>query len=268
MEAFLLTGAPADEAEARQLMADLAGFHRREAKPAWWAFFDRQERTGEELQEDEDCLGGCVADGEGWIGKDKQSLTFRYRFPEQETKLREGSALHLAETGGPAGTILAIDEAQRLVTVKRGAKRGPMPKLASLIPAGPLNDDVLRSAVWAVAADAAAGWSVFPHVGALVRRDLPRLATRLPGAPIVSPTDCDDPVRLLAASIDAVRALDRSWLAIQGPPGAGKTYMTSHLIAAMIADGRTVGIASNSHKVIDNVLRAVETRLDEAGLNT
>ena len=34
-------------------MADLVGFHRREAKPAWWAFFDRQERSVEELQDDE-----------------------------------------------------------------------------------------------------------------------------------------------------------------------------------------------------------------------
>ena len=73
-------------------MADLVGFHRREAKPAWWAFFDRQERSAEELAEDADCLGGCVADGEDWIGREKRSFTFRYRYPEQETKLTAGSS--------------------------------------------------------------------------------------------------------------------------------------------------------------------------------
>ncbi len=77
-------------------MADLVGFHRREAKPAWWAFFDRKERGPEELQEDEECLGGCVADGTEWIGKDKRSLTFRYRYPEQGTKL--GSPHRLLKT--------------------------------------------------------------------------------------------------------------------------------------------------------------------------
>lgn len=265
LEALLLDGAPASEREARQLMADLVGFHRREAKPAWWAFFDRQERSAEELQDDEDCLGGCVADGEGWIGDEKRSFRFRFRYPEQETKLREGGAVHLAETGEAAGLVVAIDEARRLVTLKRGKAKGPLPEAASLIPAGPIDDEVLRASTWAVAVDLAAGGPAYPHVGALLRRDPPRITGRAFGEPIVSPADQDDPARLLAASIEAVRALDRSWLVIQGPPGAGKTYTTSHLIAALVADGRTVGIASNSHKAIDNMLHAVETRLEEAG---
>ena len=70
-----------------------------------------------------------------------------------------------------------------------------------------------------------------------------------------------DPARLLTAAISAVQALDRSWLVIQGPPGAGKTYTTSHLILSLIRAGKTVGVTSNSHKAIDNVLHAVEKRL-------
>ena len=265
LEAMLVDGAPECERDARQLMADLAGFHRREAKPAWWAFFDRQERSAEELEDDEECLGGCVADGEEWIGEDKRSLTFRYRYPEQRTKLREGSPVHLASGGEAAGTILAIDEPERLVTMKRGKAKGELPSAVSLIPGGPLDDEVLRTSIWGAAADMASGGRAYPHVGALLRRDPPRLVGRGSGSPVIAPADRDDPARLLAASLDAVRALDRSWLVIQGPPGAGKTYTTSHLIAALIADGKTVGVASNSHKAIDNVLHAVETRLNEAG---
>src|SRR6478672_8840316 len=52
LEAALVADPEAPDTEARQLMADLVGFHRREAKPAWWAFFDRQERTEEELLDD------------------------------------------------------------------------------------------------------------------------------------------------------------------------------------------------------------------------
>jgi predicted RecB family nuclease len=50
LEAALVADPKAPDAEARQLMADLVGFHRREAKPAWWAFFDRQERSVEGLR--------------------------------------------------------------------------------------------------------------------------------------------------------------------------------------------------------------------------
>lgn len=263
LEAALVSDAEATDAEARQLMADLVGFHRREAKPAWWAFFDRQEQSAEELQDDAECLGGCAADGKDWIGQDKRSLTFRYRYPEQETKLREGVAVCIAATGEPAGTIFAIDEPARIVTLKRGAAKGQLPKELSLMPGGPVKTDALRDTVWAAARDMISGGHNFPHIGALLRREAPRLLGRLIGAPIIEPADREDPERLLEASKRAVHALDRSWLVIQGPPGAGKTYTTSHLAVSLIQAGKTVGIASNSHKAIDNVLHAIEERLAE-----
>ena len=255
LENALVVDPKAPDAEARQLMADLVGFHRREAKPAWWAFFDRQERSVEELQDDSECIGGCVADSKDWKGQDKRSLTFRYRYPEQETKLREGSAVHIAAGGEPAGTIFALDEASSVVTLKRSSAKGELPKELSLMPGGPVNTDPLRDAVWMVARDMAAGGDAFPHVGAILRRDAPRLLGRSPGAPIIEPVDREDPDRLIEASKRAVHALDRSWLVIQGPPGAGKTYTTSHLIVSLIRAGKTVGVASNSHKAIDNVLQ-------------
>lgn len=100
------------------------------------------------------------------------------------------------------------------------------------------------------------------HGGA---RGTPRLAGRNAGAPVVEAVDGYDPARLLEAAKRAVHALDRSWLVIQGPPGAGKTYTTSHLIVSLLRAGKTVGVASNSHKAIDNVLHAVEDRLVESG---
>ena len=265
LEAALVANPKAPGAEARQLMADLVGFHRREAKPAWWAFFDRQERSVEELQDDGECIGGCVADSKDWKGQDKRSLTFRYRYLEQETKLREGSAVHIAATGEAAGSIFALDEASGVVTLKRASTKGELPKELSLMPGGPVDTDSLRGAVWMVARDMAKEGNKFPHITAILRRDAPRLLGQHPGVPIIKPADREDPARLLEASKKAVLALDRSWLVIQGPPGAGKTYTTSHLIVSLIRAGKTVGVASNSHKVIDNVLHAIEERLIESG---
>ena len=51
---------------------------------------------------------------------------------------------------------------------------------------------------------------------------------------------------------------------LMAPPGAGKTFTISHVVASLIRAGKTVGIASNSHKAIDNVLHAVEMRLKHA----
>lgn len=69
----------------------------------------------------------------------------------------------------------------------------------------------------------------------------------------------------LARAIDAVSRLDDSYLFIQGPPGSGKTYSSSHIIVELLRAGRRVGVAANSHKAIHNLLAAVERRAVEAG---
>jgi uncharacterized protein len=61
----------------------------------------------------------------------------------------------------------------------------------------------------------------------------------------------------LAAAQRIGLALDHSVLPIQGPPGAGKTYIGARMITALLAAGLKVGITANSHKVIGNLLGAV-----------
>ena len=54
----------------------------------------------------------------------------------------------------------------------------------------------------------------------------------------------------------AVRALDHSYVAVQGPPGAGKTFLASHVIARLVAEGAKVGVGAQSHAVIENLMLA------------
>lgn len=54
----------------------------------------------------------------------------------------------------------------------------------------------------------------------------------------------------------AVRALDRSYVAVQGPPGAGKTFLASHVIARLVTEGAKVGVVAQSHAVIENLMVA------------
>ena len=51
--------------------------------------------------------------------------------------------------------------------------------------------------------------------------------------------------------------LDATTLAIQGPPGSGKTYSGARMICTLLAVGERVGITGTSHKVIGNLLRAI-----------
>ena len=53
---------------------------------------------------------------------------------------------------------------------------------------------------------------------------------------------------------------------VQGPPGSGKTFSSSHAIAALLAGGKRIGVASNSQNAINNLLKAVEEIAAERGL--
>src|SRR5439155_23794250 len=69
------------------------------------------------------------------------------------------------------------------------------------------------------------------------------------GAPLVQSGERASHIaRLLAPR------LNKSYLAIQGPPGSGKTTIGAELILELIKRGKRVGITANSHKVIGNLL--------------
>ena len=55
-------------------------------------------------------------------------------------------------------------------------------------------------------------------------------------------------------------SLDHSVLAVQGPPGSGKTYRAAEMIVALVRAGKRVGVTSNSHQVIKSVLHKVSER--------
>jgi uncharacterized protein len=44
-------------------------------------------------------------------------------------------------------------------------------------------------------------------------------------------------------------------LVLQGPPGTGKTYTASQMIDSLVDAGKRVGVSTNSHKAMDNLLK-------------
>ncbi|MDH5425557.1 MAG: AAA domain-containing protein, partial [Gammaproteobacteria bacterium] len=71
----------------------------------------------------------------------------------------------------------------------------------------------------------------------------------------------------LKETISAVVNLDDSYLTIQGPPGTGKTYTAKHIIAELVKKGMRVGISSNSHKAINNLLVGVAQQCNDEDIN-
>jgi predicted RecB family nuclease len=239
----------------RELSFQLLEFHRRADKPAYWALFARRDMTEEELLEDPECLAGLTADPDHPPRLNKRSVAYTYRYPEQETKLRDGSAVTHTDTAKALGDI-TLDAESRRVTLRVGKTKNALPERLSLGPGSPLNTKVLREALYRFADSVIDDSHRYRAVEALLRRDPPRITGQLQDSALIA-SGTGKAETLVEAVTDVVARMDQSYLFIQGPPGAGKTYTASHVIVALLKSGKRIGVTSNSHKAIHNLLDAV-----------
>jgi uncharacterized protein len=236
----------------RELLLQLVDFHKRAKKPARWAVFDRCGAEHRELVDDLECIGCLSPSGAEWLRQERRSTIARYSYPPQETKLKAGADVLHAPTGMRLGKIVEIDTVASWVEVKRQFRgEEQFPEDGSIILGWPLDDTVLQAGLRRTAAALAAGAGKSAMLD-LLERGPPRL-TGWDGGPLVQPSES-----LVEACTLRALALDESLLFIQGPPGTGKTYTSAQVIVALIAAGKRVGVSSNSHKAINNLLAKVE----------
>nr|MDP9019789.1 TM0106 family RecB-like putative nuclease [Actinomycetota bacterium] len=239
----------------RRLLSDLLGWHRREARSEWWAWFDRLARSDDDLTDDHESLAPLAY--EGVVGTVDRSEVHRYRFEPQEHKVRVGDEPVDPRTGKPAGEVLAVDPATGTVDLKRGT-RSTAAHPRALVPASPRDTTLLRLAVARVGeAVAAAGAGIRPPGGHGVALDLlarrpPAVVGHVSGRPLRRPGE---------APVDAARRLvprlAGSYLPVQGPPGSGKTFTAAAIIVDAVRRGRRVGVSAPSHHAVANLLDAV-----------
>ncbi len=243
--------------ELAVIVDSLLDFYRRAAKPQWWALFERQTMSYDELLEDIEVIAGLYAPE--YVEEGERFGIYRYHFPEQDFKVREGEPAARLDTLKEV-RIWGIDEEQRWIEIEFNVgKDGPPPAL-SISVGVPLESSAMQSALIEFASHVAVGGSQYKAVQEYLLRQYPDIRGMAPGAPIT--TEAAAP---LTAAMHAVEQLNASYLFIQGPPGTGKTYTGSYLIAALLRAGKRVAVSSNSHKAINNLLAAVDRRMEATG---
>jgi len=248
----------------RWLLAQLLDWHRREDKAFWWRFFYlKDELTDEDRVDESDALGRLRFVG-SWPDPrpNARSTIYSFRFPPQDHKFEVGDTPR-DQNGDSVGTVVALDDQACVIDLRVGNRR-PAPEPTSLIPFDNVNpkpkpESLRRLVEWVIAHGIDAPGPLRAARDLLIRRP-PRLG-QAEDAPLMSGgEDAQDAARRL------VHMLDESYLAIQGPPGSGKSTVGAEMIVDLVAAGKRVGVTANSHKVIGELLQKTARVAAERGV--
>jgi uncharacterized protein len=253
-----------EDRRARYLLASLLGYHRREEKPQWWAYFDRCENVDQLLEFDREAIAGLALLEDIPPQEVKKSKIYAYSFQEQHHKMSPGDAVDPRTRKGVA--VVSIDDERGFLELKTTASIDAARAIAELIPPGPPDTKPQRGALARIARSFLAN-SLFEEYPAtydlLCNRD-PRLSSpdeaRTQRIHVIQPPIVD------AESVSAaVAALRDSYLFVQGPPGSGKSTYGSQVICDLLERGKRVAVTSTSHTAIHNLLHKVEACMDKRG---
>ena len=267
---------PHDRSSVQNGLALLSGsisFHRREARPAWRAIFERANAELDDLENFNDVVVATEVSGESWsvTGKDrklKREVNIEARGLDISQILSVGAEVQALYEVAPEGfqtiqgstrgfnkcTIQRINDSR--MTIKETEKsEGTWTALPmAILPPVPITtaiiQQVLRDELGATVLSMLPGaLDPFPKSSwkdLLLKKPPQQLSGAL--------THSGNPVEDIISSL---KDSDMSYVAVQGPPGTGKTTVGGEIIANLVKGGWRIGVVAQSHAVIENLLDRV-----------
>ena len=241
-----------------KLLSDVIGFYNREQKPQWRQHFDRKDLSDSDLMDDRECIGNMKLVS---VFQDKRSLVYKYIFPEQEYKLKEGRTCIIANNTDPersdyAGKIQELDQIKRSLLLRKGVSKEDkqLPKILSI------GEKVMEHArfenlnknIYRFCDNVLEKKDGYNAIKDFINRDIPKIKGIKKGEKIIKTEKYDDEIPKIILN------LQNSYLYLQGPPGSGKTYQSANAIIELLKNNKKIAVTANSHKVIHNLLERVE----------
>ena len=246
-----------EEEKGRCLLANLLDWHRREDKADWWEYYRLKDLPDEDLLREKSAV--ALLSFVKRVGVDGKLPVDHYSFEKQDTDIRDGDTVY--ERGERFGTVVAIDFADRTIDIKKTKKTAETHASSvfafSHVDSKELAESLYRLGHW-VSENGVDAPGPYRTARDLLLRRQPRLVQ---GERLVRLGESS-----LAAAKRIVLSLNHSVLAIQGPPGAGKTYAGARMVCELVRQGKKVGVTAVSHKVIRKLLDEVLNAAQEAGL--
>ena len=242
--------------QLKNKLIDLVGFHRREKKPENWRYYKRLEETHEDLIDDNECLANC-----SFVKKELDTTSgntnYIYQFETQNYKINVGdSAKEIFENKsyGKITSIVEQDDDTNFIEITSNKSESELPKIFTFSYGEYFNTNRIRDSLNLILSETEEKKKAkYKCALDILEDNFPNIKNIKKGDSIIN-TNND----LNEEAIKAVKNLNSSYLLIQGPPGAGKTYLSGKMILELIKDGKKVGVTSNSHSAINTLLKQVE----------
>lgn len=255
--------------QARALLAAAMGFHSREAKAQWWEHFNFLEGSTESWVGQDKVAIVTSAESSDWkpptspraaarrevtvaveggeglrIGGGRKLNVLFDSFPDEDDNSQNTTrfAKECDVNEGPNGTyVISVPQS------KKNPNWAPDP--VALIPESPIHAGAIHNGTVSAALQALDALPVLPSGPAFEL-----LLRNTPGKGNVDLHKTGDLEKDITASL---LEIDQDYLAVQGPPGTGKTYTTARVLKTLVEKHNwRIGVVGQSHKVIENVLKA------------
>ena len=246
-----------------QLLSDIIGFFQREQKPQWRLHFDRKDLSDSELIDDREVIANMKLAS---VFQDKKSFVYKYKFPEQEYKLKEGRKCIIANNTDPdrsdyAGKIQELDQFERSLLLRKGISKEEkkLPKVLSI------GEEVMGHSIfenlnkntYSFCDNVLNKEDGYEAIKSFINREAPKIKGIKKGEKIIKNNNFEIEIPKIILN------LQNSYIFLQGPPGSGKTYQASNAIIELLKKNKKIAVTANSHKVIHTLLERVEKLASE-----
>ena len=232
-----------------ELLTSLLEFHIREDKPGWWSYFENFKKDDEEKSEDRHSITSCQIIKN--IGT-KCKIKFEQ---EQEIGFEVGDRVLILENEDPweSYKILELNLIERTLCLDV-SKHNYIPTQGKFTLTEAKND-FYKNNIFKSLLETANRFSFNSNNFGLKKCIHDLLLRFPPDLPGYKGSLILEKNNLIKEASDHALNLNHSVLCIQGPPGSGKTYTATHIILNLIQKGKRIGVTSNSHKAVLNLLK-------------